>query len=191
MTKARQRQLPPGAVRIIGGSWRRRRIPLPEGIELRPTPDRVRETVFNWLASDLPGASCLDLFAGTGALGFEALSRGASRALLIERNPRAAAALRSLRDSLDATADILCTDAEVWLAGEPAERFDVVFVDPPYALPVDELLATLPPRLTPRGRIYLERARRDAWPEMPGFVWSRRSTAGAVAFGLAERAAPT
>jgi len=188
MARAKRRQSPPGAVRIIGGAWRRRKIPLPEGVDLRPTPDRVRETLFNWLAPRLPGAMCLDLFAGTGALGFEALSRGASRAVLIERDPRAVAALKRLRDELAAPAGVVRAAAADWLAGQPPELFDIVFVDPPYSLPVDGLFAALPPLLAPGACIYLERPRAEAWPQLPGYVWTRRSTAGAVAFGLAERA---
>lgn len=188
MARPKHRQSPPGAVRIIGGAWRRRRIPLPAGVELRPTPDRVRETLFNWLGPRLPDAVCLDLFAGTGALGFEALSRGASRAVLVERDPRAAAGLRELRDALTASAEIVCAAALPWLAREQAGRFDIVFVDPPYAQPVADLLAALPAVLAPDARIYLERSRDDAWPEWPGYIWSRRATAGAVAYGLAERA---
>src|SRR5690606_9775904 len=85
----------PGSVRIIGGTWRGRRLAVAGGPALRPTPDRIRETLFNWLAPALPGARCLDLFAGTGVLGLEALSRGAAEAWLVERDPVAAAALRS------------------------------------------------------------------------------------------------
>src|SRR5690606_11919673 len=120
---------------IIGGTWRGRRLAVAGGPALRPTPDRIRETLFNWLAPALPGARCLDLFAGTGVLGLEALSRGAAEAWLVERDPVAAAALRSSVATLGAPARILATDAWTLLATPPAEaagRFHVVFLDPPY-----------------------------------------------------------
>jgi len=177
----------PGSVRIIGGEWRRRRVEVPAGVDVRPTPDRVRETLFNWLAPVLPGASCLDLFAGTGALAFEALSRGAARAVLVERDRRAAAALESARAVLGANATIVNDDALAWLARSGHESFDIVFVDPPYADPVEQLWPLVPAVLAPGARVYLERERGDVWPEPPGLAWTRRGTAGAVAFGLAER----
>jgi 16S rRNA (guanine966-N2)-methyltransferase len=174
----------PGFVRIIGGTWRRRRIALPRDVALRPTPDRVRETLFNWLAPVLPGAECLDLYAGTGVLGFEALSRGAGRAVLVERDRQAALALERVRAELGAAAEIVCADATDFLARGDG-RFDLVFVDPPFADPVDSLLPRLKPMLKPRARVYLERALDAPWPEAPGYSWLRRSRAGAVAFGLA------
>lgn len=172
-------------MRIIGGAWRRRRIAIPEGVDLRPTPDRVRETLFNWLGAIPSGAVCLDLFAGTGALGFEALSRGAARAVLVERDREAADALERVRDELKAPAEIVCDDAMEYLArgGGP---FDLVFVDPPYAEPVEGVLDALRRWLRPAARIYLERERGDFWPEPDWLEWSRRGTAGGVAFGLGE-----
>jgi 16S rRNA (guanine966-N2)-methyltransferase len=172
-------------VRIIGGRWRRRRIVLPRDVELRPTSDRVRETLFNWLVPVLPGAVCLDLFAGSGALGFEALSRGAGRAVLVEREPLTAEALERVRDELDAPAEVVCAHAAAYLARRDIGRFDIVFVDPPFAERVDAVLAGLVPLLKPGARVYLERPRDEPWPEPPGFRWLRRSRAGAVAFGLA------
>lgn len=189
MARQKRGGTPPGFVRIIGGAWRRRRIALPRDVELRPTPDRVRETLFNWLAPVLPGADCLDLFAGTGALGFEALSRGAARAVLVERDARAAQALARLRADLGADAEIVCTDAESYLARGDLGRFDIAFVDPPFADPVDSLLMNLKPLLKPGARVYLERALDAPWPEPAGFEWLRRARAGAVAFGLAVVAA--
>jgi len=184
---ARQRRLAtqPGFVRIIGGEWRRRRIALPRDVELRPTPDRVRETLFNWLTPVLPGADCLDLFAGTGALGFEALSRGAASAVLVEREPRTAEALERVREELGAAAEIVRADAADYLARGARRHFDIVFVDPPFAEPVDPVLTALLPLLKPGARVYLERAESTPWPEIAGFDWLRRSRAGAVAFGLA------
>jgi len=181
--KAAQR----GSVRIIGGVWRRRRIAIPEGADLRPTPDRVRETLFNWLAPVLPGADCLDLYAGTGALAFEALSRGARHAVLVERQPRAVAALERLKRELDAPAGIVAADAAAFLRDwGRGPAFDIVFVDPPYAEPVGPVLDLLQGVLKPGARVYLERDRGKPWPETEGLEWTRRATAGAVAFGLAE-----
>jgi 16S rRNA (guanine966-N2)-methyltransferase len=172
-------------VRIIGGEWRRRRIALPRDVGLRPTPDRVRETLFNWLAPVLPGADCLDLYAGTGALGFEALSRGAAGAVLVERDRETAQALERVREQLGAPAEIVCGDAMEYLARGGPGRFDIAFIDPPFAEPVDAVLAGLKPLLEPGARVYLERALDTPWPEAAGFDWQRRARAGGVAFGLA------
>lgn len=129
---------PPGSVRIIGGAWRGRRLPVPEA-GVRPSADRVRETLFNWLAPRLAGARCLDLFAGTGVLGFEALSRGAREVLLVDRDPAVVARLEETRRLLAAErAEILRYDARAWLATAPATPYDIVFVDPPFA---DDLAA--------------------------------------------------
>jgi 16S rRNA (guanine966-N2)-methyltransferase len=175
-----------GAVRIIGGEWRRRRIAVARGAPIRPTPDRVRETLFNWLMPVLPGAVCLDLFAGTGALAFEALSRGASHAVLVESDRAAVAALEAARDELGASAEIVRGDALAYLARPGVGPFDIAFVDPPYADAVDAVLEALPTVLQPGARVYLERERGTSWPEPPAFVWTHRQTAGAVAFGLAR-----
>lgn len=174
-----------GAVRIIGGSWRRRRIAIPGSVNLRPTPDRVRETLFNWLAPVLPGAVCLDLFAGTGVLGLESLSRGAARAVLVEHDPQVAGALRRITGELAAPAEIICEDALAYLA-RARESFDVVFVDPPYTASVEAVLDALRPRLKSLARIYLERALGETWPDRPWLDFSHKGSAGAVAFGLAE-----
>jgi 16S rRNA (guanine966-N2)-methyltransferase len=176
----------PGVVRIIGGNWRRHRIAIPAGVDLRPTPDRVRETVFNWLAPHLAGANCLDLFAGTGALAFEALSRGAAHAVLVESSARARAGLEATRDRLGANATIVGAAAESFLARPDGSRFDVVFVDPPYADPVARVFALLPAWLGVGARVYLERERHGPWPQPAGFDWLHRATAGAVDFGLAD-----
>lgn len=186
MSRARGKISKPGSVRIIGGTWRRRRIAVAPGLELRPTPDRVRETLFNWLAPVLPGARCLDLYAGTGVLGFEALSRGAAAAVLVERDPRAASALGRLRDELRAEAEIVNADAEAWLARPGVGSFDVVFVDPPYRTPALPVLELLLDRLAPGARVYLERERGTEWPDPARLRWIRRGKAGAVEFGLGE-----
>lgn len=124
---------------------------------VRPTPDRVRETLFNWLGQDLSGASCLDLFAGSGALGLEALSRGARRVIAVERDPRVARVLRQNAESLAAeNFTLVCADAPTWLAGS-TERFDVIFADPPFDLPFwPEIWPRLAERLAPGGVVYAE-----------------------------------
>lgn len=120
-------------VRIIGGEWRRRKLAFTGLPGLRPTPDRVRETLFNWLQFDLPGVQVLDLFAGSGALGFEALSRGAKRAVLVEKAARAFTDLQASKALLKAEqAELLKSDALDYLKNTPATPFDIVFVDPPY-----------------------------------------------------------
>jgi 16S rRNA (guanine966-N2)-methyltransferase len=186
MGATQRRTEKPGFVRIIGGTWRRRRIVIPEGLGIRPTPDRVRETLFNWLGPFLPGATCLDLFAGSGVLGFEALSRGAARAVLVERDARAIWPLAKLREELDASVEIVHSDAAVFLERTGKGVFDIAFVDPPYSTDVSPVLEALLPALAPGARVYLERERGDSWPELPGLAWARRATAGAVDFGLAE-----
>lgn len=186
MTGSRTKKLKPGAVRIIGGQWRRHRIAIPAGDRQRPTPDRVRETVFNWLDPFLPGACCLDLYAGTGVLGFEALSRGASEAVLVERDLDAAVALEQTNDELDAGAEIVCADAAAYLIRPDIGPFDIVFVDPPFRDAIVAVVDRLLPVLKAHAFVYLERARGSEWPNLPGAEWSRRGKAGNVEFRLAE-----
>ncbi len=148
-----------GQLRIIGGTWRSRRLQVPAGPALRPTPDRVRETLFNWLAPWIEGRRVLDLFAGSGALGLEALSRGAAAAVFVDASRTAVRALEGNIGLLGAdTATVLCMDAMRYLE-RGGEAFDLVFVDPPYASglvgPVLDCLhgARL---LTPGARVYIE-----------------------------------
>ena len=127
----------PGRVRVIGGRWRGRRLPVPDLPGLRPTPDRVRETLFNWLAPVIEGAVCLDLFAGSGALGFEAASRGAGRVVMVEENERAVAGIRALAAEWGAAGlgtaglEVHRAEALAWLR-RASGSFDIVFLDPPY-----------------------------------------------------------
>src|SRR5690606_2647217 len=125
----------PGAVRIVGGRWRGTRLPVADAEGLRPTPDRVRETLFNWLQPVLPGARVLDLFAGSGALGLEALSRGAREALLVERDPGLAQQLRRAVERLQGgeAVQVVNADALAFLSGYAGPPFDIAFVDPPFA----------------------------------------------------------
>jgi 16S rRNA (guanine(966)-N(2))-methyltransferase RsmD len=144
-------------VRIIGGTWRSRLITFPDMVGLRPTPDRVRETVFNWLGQIMDGKRCLDLFAGSGALGFEALSRGASQVVMVERDSKVARALKECASTLKADhCELVIADAVKFL-GQETRHFDVIFVDPPYQL---NLLPIVLPRLLPHlendGLVYTE-----------------------------------
>lgn len=173
-------------VRIIAGEYRGRRIAVVDRAQLRPTPDRVRETLFNWLGQTLEGRSCLDLFAGSGALGFEAASRGASRVVMVENDRGVFAALEKTRDVIGSTrVDLVLGDAFEYLE-KSSEPFDVVFLDPPFrqnALP--GLLERLPQRLAPGGRVYVEAPA----PLEPAESWRelKRSRAGQVSYQLLER----
>jgi 16S rRNA (guanine966-N2)-methyltransferase len=184
------RRTPPGSVRIIGGQWRSRRLAIAEGTAVRPTPDRVRETVFNWLRDVIADARCLDLYAGTGALGLEALSRGAAEAVFVERDPVLIATLRAHAATLGVEPVIVRQDAESFLHGVAPAPFDIVFLDPPYDRPVEPLLELLPRWLQATGVVYVERPRTPGLPEVPGGVWRKRGRAGAVEYGLLELTAP-
>ncbi|MDW2983331.1 MAG: 16S rRNA (guanine(966)-N(2))-methyltransferase RsmD [Rhodanobacter sp.] len=182
-----------GRIRVIGGSLRNSRLDVPELPGLRPTPERVRETLFNWLAPVIDGARCLDLCAGTGALGIEALSRGAAGVQFVERDARAAQALRANLARLKATGGQVTTlDAEAFLRGA-AQPCDVVFLDPPFALELWSALAHQLERggwLAAQGWIYVESPRGLA-PALPAnWRLHRESQAGEVRFALYRRALP-
>ena len=148
-----------GSVRIIGGRWRGTRLPVADSPGLRPSADRVRETLFNWLQPVLPGARVLDLFAGTGVLGLEAVSRGAASAMLVEAEPQLARGLQAEVARLGASGDVTVHqgDALAWLRGQPAQGFDIAFVDPPFAGGLwDAVLASLPRLMAEQGWLYLE-----------------------------------
>ncbi|POZ63304.1 16S rRNA (guanine(966)-N(2))-methyltransferase RsmD [Chromobacterium alticapitis] len=175
-------------VRIIGGEFRRRMLPFPDAAGLRPTPDRVRETLFNWLGQDLHGKSCLDLFAGSGALGFEAASRSARRVVMVEKSRLVCESLQENRQLLKAASlDVVGGDALLYLKN-CRERFDVVFVDPPYDSDLlQQVLPLLANCLSEGGVAYVE-ARQ--WPEaLPeGLALLKRDKAGMVQYGLLVRA---
>ncbi|MEW5943033.1 MAG: 16S rRNA (guanine(966)-N(2))-methyltransferase RsmD [Pseudomonadota bacterium] len=175
-------------VRIVGGAWRSRLIDFPDVAGLRPTPDRVRETLFNWLGQTLDGKECLDLFAGSGAMGFEALSRGARRVVMVERDAAALQALRGNAAKLGAeNLELVPADALKFLEQE-GRRFDVIFLDPPYREQmVAELLAKLPPHLAAGGLVYTE----GEEALLPGAGWDirRSGRAGKVHYYLLERSA--
>jgi len=174
-----------GSVRIIAGEYRRRLIGVAALPELRPTPDRVRETLFNWLGQDLHGLVCLDLYAGSGALGFEAASRGARLVILVEQDRATLAQLERNRATLGAReVEIVGEDALHFLECSRAS-FDVVFLDPPFRQNAWPALAVrLPPRLAPGARVYVERPRPvetpAPWREL------RRGRAGEVSYQLLE-----
>lgn len=157
-----------GQIRIISGRWRGRKVKVIDRPGLRPSGDRTRETLFNWLAGIVPGARCLDLFAGAGALGLEAASRGAGEVVLVERDARAAAALKAIGDEWpDAGAvRVVRDDALRWLR-RPHEPFDLIFIDPPFDTDLaDSALALIRERglLAEGGRIYLESEHRTLAP---------------------------
>jgi 16S rRNA (guanine(966)-N(2))-methyltransferase RsmD len=173
-------------VRIIGGAWRSRQLAFAPHRELRPTPDRVRETLFNWLGQDLCGWTCLDLFAGSGALGFEAASRGARRVVMVERDPGVFRSLAASRASLRAEAvELVKSDAVEFLRRDRG-LYDLVFVDPPFAAGCWPRLAPLlPQRLTPEAMVYHESGER---PEaMRGWTVWREGRAGQVIYQLLRR----
>ena len=187
---------PPARVRIIGGQWRRTLIPVPAVPGLRPTPDRVRETLFNWLGQDLTGWRILDLFAGTGALGFEAASRGAQSVLMVERDSKALASLHTVRQRLNAqqvgleAGDAMAVAAR--LALTQAREFDLVFLDPPFGADwPTRIRPLLGPLLAAGGWVYLEAETKlnhqaeayPAWADA-GFTVVRSASAGRVHYHL-------
>ena len=170
-------------VRIIGGQWRGRKLSFPDRAGLRPTLGRVRETLFNWLAPEIVDARCLDLFAGSGALGFEALSRGAAEVTFVERDRKAAEALRENIAKLGASATVINLPAARYLAGNRVP-FDIILFDPPFA---DEAATTLLPALLDHhleesGLLYLETSKRRPLP-LPDRIL-KESTAGDCRFAL-------
>lgn len=175
-------------IRIIGGEYRGRKLNFPSSEGLRPSGDRVRETLFNWLQPMLPGAACLDLFAGSGALGLEAASRGAQRVVMLEKSPKVAAQIAQNISLLGAEGvEIHCTDACQWLTGE-SRRFDIVFLDPPFATDLLQescRLLDLGGWLGPNARVYLETDRVKELPQLPE-KWSllRHKKAGQVCYYL-------
>jgi 16S rRNA (guanine966-N2)-methyltransferase len=176
-------------VRIIGGEWRSRFIEFPDGRDLRPTPDRVRETLFNWLGQDLTGRRCLDLYAGSGALGFEAASRGAKQVVLVERERTVCTALEASRAALKATqVKVVRADALEFLRTDSGV-YDVVFLDPPFAEnPWTMLFERLAPRLAPDAQVYRESGTNNKGQSAPdGWEIPRQGRAGQVNYQLLKR----
>ena len=174
-------------VRIIGGRWRSRIIAFPGSPDLRPTPDRVRETLFNWIGQDLSGKSCLDLFSGSGALSFESASRGALRVVAVESDPKIVHALQANLQKLEAEGvELIAIDAIKFLASDH-RTFDIIFLDPPYRLELlPELLRLLPSHLAEDGLVYIEA---ETLPVLASEwqVW-RSGRAGMVSYQLLKLA---
>lgn len=174
----------PNEVRIIGGQWKRTKLPVADKPGLRPTPDRVRETLFNWLGQDLTGWRCIDAFAGSGALGFEAASRGAAQVLLVEQDPGLVAQLRALQVRLSAhTVSVQRANGVSVLRQLAAASVDLVFLDPPFDAKLYEAaLKAAAPAISTDGRIYLEA--QDAWDDARlapfGLSLQKHLKAGAV-----------
>ncbi len=176
-----------GKVRIIGGRWRGTRLMVPASPGLRPSSDRVRETLFNWLMPALPGARVIDAFAGTGALGLEAVSRGAARAVLVERDAVLAQALRATvaRLSAQASVEVVQGDAPDWLARQPRAGFDLAFVDPPFDADLwRPTLAALLPTLAPDAWLYIESPHGKAPALPPEWALHREGRTREVRFAL-------
>ena len=173
-------------IRIIGGQWRSRLLPVAAVPSLRPTPDSVRERLFNWLGQDLNGLNCLDLFAGTGVLGFEAASRGAESVTLVERDARAFGKLREAVELLPAPQVRLVRGDALEFAAQPPQRFDVLFLDPPYGKGLlDRVVPHLPHLLTDDAVIYCEAE--QPVPALGDYRATREGRAGQVHYQLLER----
>ena len=180
-----------GRLRIVAGNWRSRLLDVAEVPGLRPTSQRIRETLFNWLATRLPGARCLDLFAGTGALGLEALSRGAREVVFVERAALAVTTLEKNTAALEAVgATVLQMDAEIYLSRDHGAGFDIVFLDPPFGDDrLGELCRLLEQQhvLAPDARVYLEQDKLKPEVELPqGWRTLKNKTAGNVRYMLVQ-----
>lgn len=175
-------------ITLIGGKWRGRRLTVVDAPDLRPTPSRVRETLFNWLQPYILNARCLDLFAGSGALGLEALSRGARHVTFVEKSALIFQALRIAVKRLNAQSDVIHADALQWLAQNQQPAFDIIFLDPPFTCNL--LLPTLAglansDLITPR-LIYLETPQKGEFALPPTWQIIKQKTAGAVAYHLIQ-----
>lgn len=176
-------------IRIIGGQYRGKKLSFPDIEGLRPTPDRVKETVFNWLMHRIRGARCLDAFAGSGSLGFEAYSRGAARVVLIEASPKAYANLKQIADGFDSQKlCVIHSDISDYFK-KHNEFFDLIFLDPPFSknyLPECVEFLTHSNLLVPAGLLYIESATK---PLLDPKYWSEKKSAqaGQVIYGLYEK----
>ena len=170
-------------VRIISGKWKRRKLVVTNTEDLRPTLDRVRESLFNWLNPEISGARVLDLYAGTGALGFEALSRGAAQATLVDSDARVTAELERAAEALNASVTIVCSDALSWLEHQK-KSWDIVFLDPPFKhQQYHRTLDLLDQHLEANALVYLERPRQTELEHPKYEIW-RNAVAGEVSFAL-------
>lgn len=180
----------PARVRIIGGQWRGRKLPVADIEGLRPTGDRIRETLFNWLAPDIHGARCLDLYSGSGALGFEALSRGAVSTCFVELNP---AVCRQIEANIQLlavnNAQLVSDNALRWLASQPGSLdFDLIFIDPPFALDLwDKTIRALSDneeRLKPGTLVYIESPKNQLYHIPANWQCRRDKQTGQVDYRL-------
>lgn len=184
-----------GELRIIGGDWRSRKLTFPDAGGVRPTPARTRETLFNWLAPHLPGARCLDLFAGSGALGLEALSRGAGHSTFVDHTAVLAKALKDNLARLQCrNAEVLCQAVDQALAGPCQAPFDIVFMDPPFRQGWLERLFPLLDEngwIKPGGWVYVEHESEGSLPATPAdWQLHRQKSAGQVSYHLFRVMAP-
>jgi 16S rRNA (guanine966-N2)-methyltransferase len=177
----------PNRLRIVGGRWRGMKIDFPAIDAIRPSPDRVRETLFNWLQQHIVGANCLDLFAGSGALGIEALSRGASAVTFVDREPQVGRHLTQTLQRLGATGATVETQDAARFLGRAPQPFDLIFLDPPFASTLLAAVFTELPRgwLAPEAHIYVECAADTPMPPLPaGWTLYRSKQAGQVGYHL-------
>ena len=178
------------SVRIIGGRWKGRKIPVPRLAGLRPTPDRVRETLFNWLQPHIGGAACLDLFAGSGVLSLEALSRGASRVVAVDCHHKSVESLSNFRREPGADGlHVHHGRAERFLSAAPAGTFEIVFVDPPFDLPIRQSVCTSLQEngwLSPAALIYVETAGNDDFIYPDSWKLLQHKRAGNVTYRLLQ-----
>lgn len=177
----------PNRLRIVGGRWRGMRIDFPAIDAIRPSPDRVRETLFNWLQAQIMGARCLDLFAGSGALGIEALSRGAAEVTFVDREPQVGRHLTQTLQRLGATGGTVKTEDAARFLDRPPQPFDVVFLDPPFASTLLQAVFTKLPQgwLAPDAQIYVECPADTPLPPLPaGWTVYRSKQAGQVGYHL-------
>ncbi|EME3971953.1 16S rRNA (guanine(966)-N(2))-methyltransferase RsmD [Vibrio fluvialis] len=186
-----QKRAPSGQVRIISGLWRGRKLPVHDAEGLRPTTDRVKETLFNWLAQDIPHAKCLDLFAGSGGLGFESASRQAEKVTMLEMNPQAFVQLKTNIAALKASnIEAINTDTLAYLK-QPGQAYDVVFIDPPFRQGLlQETVQLLEQNgwLAANAMIYIESEKELPLTELPeSWQLYREKLAGQVCYRLFER----
>ncbi|MDJ0916130.1 MAG: 16S rRNA (guanine(966)-N(2))-methyltransferase RsmD [Woeseiaceae bacterium] len=179
----------PGRLRIVAGKWRSRLLPIPDVEGLRPTSERIRETLFNWIGPRVYGTRCLDLYAGTGALGLEALSREAAQVVFVESSSKAVKALRTSIQTLEAgSAEVVQADAFEYLRRCEPASFDIVFLDPPFSDDLTDDLCRLIAQqrlLRPEGSVYIEQDRQSSLPDLPeGWQVTRSKTAGNVRYSL-------
>ncbi len=177
----------PGKIRLIAGKWRGRKLDVIDSPGLRPTPDRIRETLFNWLQQEIVGARCLDLFAGTGALAFEALSRGAAEVVMVESNPKIIESLKQHAETLGSEGhSIQLADATNWMQ-QGIKGFDIIFLDPPFGQGYIEQCCTIISEqslLNERGLVYIESEKNLSLPD--GWKIRKQMKAGNVLSALIE-----